>query len=199
MNTSKVNPLPGIPPEERSGCSPGGTAMTTKALFLDRDGTINVEKHYLWRVEDFEFREGIFQLTGEYYTKGYLIFVITNQAGIARGKYTEEDLGVLHRWMTQQFRNRGILITEIAYCPHHPDVTGACECRKPRPGMILRLLEKYGVDAGASLLVGDKMSDIMAGLSAGIGTNWLVKETGKVSKEHVTVYESGNTADQRLL
>ncbi len=173
--------------------------MTTKALFLDRDGTINVEKHYLWKVEDFEFREGIFQLADEYYSAGYLIFVITNQAGVARGYYTEKDLEVLHRWMTEQFRKKGIHITEISYCPHHPDVTGACSCRKPRPGMILRLLEKYGVDAGASLLVGDKMSDVEAGLRAGIGTNWLVRETGKVSKENVTVYKSGNTADQRLL
>lgn len=81
--------------------------MTTKALFLDRDGTINVEKHYLWKVEDFEFREGIFQLADEYYSAGYLIFVITNQAGVARGYYTEKDLEVLHRWMTEQFRKRG--------------------------------------------------------------------------------------------
>lgn len=173
--------------------------MQKKALFLDRDGTINVEKHYLYRVEDFEFREGIFQLTSEFYSKGYLIFVVSNQAGIARGYYREEDVVALHHWMTEQFREKGIIITEVAWCPHYPAISGECPCRKPRPGMILGLSEKYGVDRAASVLIGNKMSDIEAGLNAGIGTNWLVRETGKVTFENVIVYKSGNTPDQRLL
>lgn len=105
--------------------------MQKKALFLDRDGTINIEKHYLYRVEDFEFREGIFQLTSEFYSKGYLIFVVSNQAGIARGYYREEDVVALHHWMTEQFREKGIIITEVAWCPHYPAISGECPCRKP--------------------------------------------------------------------
>lgn len=174
----------------------GSRGKQQKALFLDRDGTINIDKHYLWKVEEFQFREGIFQLVNEFYSNGYLIFVITNQAGIAKRLYSEDDLQVLHRWMIAGFRKRGIHITDIRFCPHHPEFTGHCECRKPRPGMILDLAEKYDVDLEASVLIGDKMSDIEAGLNAGVGTNWLVKKTGKISSDNVTVYTSGNKTNQ---
>lgn len=167
-----------------------------RALFLDRDGTINVEKNYVFRIEDFEFREGIFELTHDYYSRGYLIFVITNQAGIARGMYTEEDLRILTHWMTGQFRKREIPITAVRHCPHHPEITGECACRKPQPGMILDLVREYDLDPGACVLVGDRMSDIRCGLNAGIGLNYLIRETGKVTTEDVIIYKSGDTADQ---
>jgi D-glycero-D-manno-heptose 1,7-bisphosphate phosphatase len=107
-----------------------------KALFLDRDGVINIEKEYLYKIDDFEFIEGIFSTCKYFQDKGYLLIVITNQAGIARGKYTENDLKLLNQWMVQQFSNRGVLISNVYYCPHHPKFTGECDCRKPNPGMI---------------------------------------------------------------
>ncbi len=161
-----------------------------KALFLDRDGTINVEKNYVFRKEDFVFREGIFELVRGYYRRGYRIFVITNQAGIARGMYTEEDFRVLTEWMAGQFREQGIEISAVYHCPHHPRFTGECGCRKPQPGMILEAVRQYGLDPGRCLLIGDKPGDAEAGLRAGIGRNYLVKETGKVTLRNVTVYKS---------
>ncbi len=160
-----------------------------KALFLDRDGTINVEKNYVFRKEDFEFRDGILELARSYYQQGYLIFVITNQAGIARGYYTAGDVEKLHAWMEEQFREYGIELTKIYYCPHHPDLTGPCSCRKPAPGMILDAIREYDVDPESSVLFGDKISDVEAGISARIGTNYLVRETGTITVKNVTLYK----------
>jgi D-glycero-D-manno-heptose 1,7-bisphosphate phosphatase len=174
-------------------------AMKDRALFLDRDGTINVEKNYVWRIEDFEFRQGIFKLLRHYFKAGYLIFVITNQAGIARGYYSEEDMNRLNEWMKETFRKRGVGITKIYHCPHHPDFTGECSCRKPNPGMILKAIEEYALDPLKCVLIGDKLSDVQAGIGAGIGTNYLISEKGKVILKDVFVYTGGNTADQRLL
>jgi len=163
--------------------------MKPKALFLDRDGTINVEKNYVFKIEDFEFRDGIFELVHAFFNCGYLIFVISNQAGIARGYYTEEDFLKLTGWMEEQFRLRGIKITATYHCPHHPDFTGVCGCRKPNPGLILRASLEYDLDLASSVLIGDKLSDIHAGLNARVGTNYLIRETGRVKLEDVIVYE----------
>ena len=164
--------------------------MQNKALFLDRDGTINVEKNYVFRIEDFEFREGIFELVREYSSQGYLIFVVTNQAGIAKGLYTEEDFQLLNDYMVSQLREKGIVIADVRHCPHHPEFTGRCRCRKPEPGMILDLVGEYDLDPEACVLIGDRMRDILSGLRAGIGVNYLVKETGRITIEDVTVYKS---------
>ena len=107
-----------------------------KALFLDRDGVINIEKNYVFRVEDFEFTPWIFELCKKYQNEGYLIFVITNQAGIARNIFTERDFFILTDWMIHQFKNQDITITKVFFCPHHPDFTGNCDCRKPNAGLI---------------------------------------------------------------
>jgi D-glycero-D-manno-heptose 1,7-bisphosphate phosphatase len=163
--------------------------LQNKALFLDRDGTINVEKHYVYKMEDFEFREGIFELVQDFFQRGYLVFVITNQAGIARGFYSELDFHLLNGWMVEQFRLKGIEITKVYYCPHHPDITGDCPCRKPHPGMILEAESEFGLDLASSVLIGDKESDVEAGLNAHVGTNYLIKETGKVNLEDVIVYK----------
>ncbi|KOP71883.1 D,D-heptose 1,7-bisphosphate phosphatase [Bacillus sp. FJAT-21945] len=152
-----------------------------KALFLDRDGVINVEKNYVHKIEDFEFIDGIFELTKYFQDKGYLIIVITNQAGIGRGYYTEEDFHKLNDWMIDQFKQRGILITEVYYCPFHP-THGIGEYkkdsfdRKPNPGMILNAARKYNFNLSESILIGDKESDIEAGKSAGVGMNILFLE-----------------------
>ena len=139
-----------------------------KALFLDRDGVINIEKHHAYRKEDFEFTKGIFELCKEYAAAEYLIIVITNQAGIAKGYYTEADFYSLTDWMIEQFRAQGVIISRVYHCPHHPDITGPCECRKPNPGMILKAIKDFDLDISECALIGDKESDLLAGRNAGI-------------------------------
>lgn len=151
-------------------------SQSKKALFLDRDGTINIEKNYVYKIEDFEFTDGIIPLIKSYQDKGFLIFIITNQAGIARGYYTEKDYFILTEWMLKQFENNGISISKVYHCPHHPEITGPCICRKPNPGMILQAIEEFNIDPQQSVLIGDKQSDILAGKNAGIGTNLVLKD-----------------------
>jgi len=145
-----------------------------KALFLDRDGVINKEKNYLYKIEDFEFIDGVFETCRYFQEKGYLIVIITNQAGIARGKYTEDDFTKLTTWMLQEFKKENIEITKVYYCPHHPDFTGECSCRKPKPGMILDAKKEFNINLENSILVGDKNSDIEAGLNVGIEKSFLI-------------------------
>jgi D-glycero-D-manno-heptose 1,7-bisphosphate phosphatase len=145
----------------------------TKALFLDRDGVINKEINYLYKIEDFELVDGILELCKYYQDNDYLIIVITNQAGIARGKYTKKDFEILTKWMINLFKMNNITISEVYHCPHHPEFTGVCPCRKPNIGMILKAKEKYNIDLSNSILIGDKESDIDAGLNANIGLNIL--------------------------
>jgi D-glycero-D-manno-heptose 1,7-bisphosphate phosphatase len=147
-----------------------------RALFLDRDGVVNVEKNYVWRIEDFEFMPGIFGLCETARKLGFLIVVITNQAGIGRGYYTEADFQHLTEWMIGEFRARGIGIDRVYHCPYHP-TAGLGEYRresfhrKPNPGMILGARDELGLDLSESVLVGDKESDIKAGIAAGLRYN----------------------------
>lgn len=145
-----------------------------KALFLDRDGVINVDSNYVHRVEDFEFLPGIFDLCNAAAERGYLIVVVTNQAGIGRGYYTEADFEHLTTWMVGAFRQRGVDIARVYHCPYHP-TEGVGEYRresfdrKPHPGMLLKARDEMGLDLAASVFVGDKDSDMAAGLAAGVG------------------------------
>jgi D-glycero-D-manno-heptose 1,7-bisphosphate phosphatase len=148
-----------------------------KALFIDRDGVINVDKVHVYRKEDFEFTRGIFELCRKYSDQGYLIIVITNQAGIAKGLYDEEDFRKLTLWMTEQFRERGIIISKVYHCPHHPDISGPCQCRKPAPGMILQGVKDFNLDISECILIGDNESDLEAGRRAGIPEPNLYKFT----------------------
>lgn len=138
-----------------------------KAVFFDRDGVININKHYGYEVSEFEFVDGIFQIM-DYFQKDYLIIIVTNQSGIARGYFTHDDLNKLHLWMKNIFKEKGIKIQEIYYCPHHPEFNEDCFCRKPKPGMILSAIEKYNININDSILIGDSNSDIKAGENAGI-------------------------------
>jgi D-glycero-D-manno-heptose 1,7-bisphosphate phosphatase len=145
-----------------------------RGFFLDRDGVINVDKHYVWRSEDFEFVPGIFELCATAQALGFVLIVVTNQAGIGRGYYTEEDYERLTAWMLARFRGRGIAIERVYHCPYHPTAgNGAYRRespdRKPNPGMILRARDDLGLDLTQSVLVGDKDSDIAAGRGAGVG------------------------------
>lgn len=157
-----------------------------KALFLDRDGVVNVEKNYLYKVEDFEFIEGIFELCKHYADLGYLIFIVTNQSGISRAYYSKKDFDILTDWMIGEFKNYGIVISKVYYCPHHPDTSGNCSCRKPEPGMILNAKREFNLDLSRSLIVGDKERDIEAGMNAGMKETYLFDENNEIQSSKAT-------------
>jgi D-glycero-D-manno-heptose 1,7-bisphosphate phosphatase len=147
--------------------------MTRKALFLDRDGIINIERDYVHRAADFTFVDGIFELCRAAGRHGFLPVVITNQSGIARGLYTEADFAVLTDWMIGKFAAEGIAIAKVYHCPYHPEASvERYRCnhadRKPSPGMILRARDDLKLDLSASILIGDRLTDIEAGRRAGI-------------------------------
>jgi len=144
-----------------------------KALFLDRDGVVNVEKNYLHKIEEFELVEGIVEVCRAYQESGYLIIIVTNQSGISRGYYSEEDFAILSQWMVEYFKTLGITITHIYHCPHHESIDGACECRKPEPGMFLEAQKAYDLDMKMSVMIGDNERDIEAAQRAGVGMNIL--------------------------
>jgi D-glycero-D-manno-heptose 1,7-bisphosphate phosphatase len=150
-----------------------------RALFLDRDGVINEDRHHVHRIEDFHFIDGIFDLCRAATDAGLAIIVVTNQAGIARGLYTEQQFQALTDWMNARFAEQGVRIDQVYYCPHHPvHGTGLfkrdCHCRKPGPGMILRARDDHGICLRNSILIGDKQSDIVAAKTAGVGTSVLI-------------------------
>ncbi len=153
-------------------------AAARPALFLDRDGVINVEKHYVHRREDFEFVDGIFELCAAYRDAGFRIVVVTNQSGIARGYYGEDDFAELSRWMRARFAEHGITVDGVYHCPHHPDITGACACRKPEPGMFLDAAHDLNLDLARSVMVGDSERDIVAARRAGVGHTFLYAPGG---------------------
>ncbi len=155
-----------------------------KALFLDRDGVINVEVNYLHKIEEFIFIDGIFELCKYYQDLGYIIVVVTNQSGIARGYYTEYDFNKLTTWMIAEFAKKDIEIKKVYYCPHHPDFSSTCSCRKPKPGMLLEAKKEFDIDMKNSVMIGDKERDIEAALNAGLIETYLFDErsTCKISK-----------------
>lgn len=148
--------------------------MTRAALFLDRDGVINVDHGYVCRPEDFDFIEGVFDLVAAAHRQGYLVVVVTNQAGIGRGYYSEAEFHALTDWMRARFVERDGYIDAVYFCPFHPE-HGVGEyrresgCRKPAPGMLLQAGRELDIDFGKSILVGDKPSDMAAGRAAGVG------------------------------
>ena len=150
-----------------------------KALFLDRDGVINKDFGYVHKKEDTVFLDGIFEIIAHAKRNGYLVFVITNQAGIGRGYFAESDFHLYMQWMLSVFKNKGCVIDGYYYCPHHP-IYGLgtyrveCDCRKPKPAQIKRAAEEHSISLEHSVLIGDKYSDLEAGRTAGIRDLFLV-------------------------
>ena len=170
----------------------------SKILFLDRDGVINVDSGHPWRITDIQFCDGIFDFVRRANAAKFIVVVVTNQAGIAKGMYTEEDFKLLTQWMNGQFQLANAVIDSVEYCPHHPDgiidrYRIQCECRKPQPGMICGALKAYSGDAARSILVGDRATDIEAAVSSNIGTAYKLVSGGAVtkrdSKSNTTIVE----------
>ncbi|WP_337875660.1 HAD family hydrolase [Elioraea sp.] len=148
--------------------------MTRPALFLDRDGIINLDTGHVHRVEDFTFREGIFDLCAAAQAQGLALVIVTNQGGIGRGLYSESDFHRLTAWMLARFADRGIRFTGVEFCPDHPEhgigrYRRTTPRRKPGPGMILDACAAHGLDPARSTILGDRATDMQAGAAAGLG------------------------------
>ena len=142
------------------------------AVFLDRDGTINVEKEYLIHPGDFEFLPGVPEALKKLQQAGFLLIVVTNQSGIARGYFSLEQVNKLHQYVTLQLEQFGVSLAGIYICPHHPtcgqgEYLRDCECRKGKPGMLFEAAEDLNIDLCNSFMIGDKLADIEAGHAAG--------------------------------
>jgi UDP-N-acetylmuramoyl-tripeptide--D-alanyl-D-alanine ligase len=158
-----------------------------KAIFMDRDGVVNEEVSYLSNPNDFRFIEGSIEAMRILKNLGYLLIVITNQAGIARGYFTEKALEKIHQKMRRSLEENDITLDDIYYCPHHPNFTGPCECRKPQPGMILAAAKKYDIKLDQSYMVGDTLKDIETGYNAKVKTVLVMtgygrEEVNKINK-----------------
>ena len=154
--------------------------MTIKTIFLDRDGVINKETGYLHKIENFKFINGVFEACQHYEQLGYKIIIVTNQSGISRGHYSEDDFRNITDWMITQFNKNNIQILDTFHCPHLPD--SGCNCRKPKPGMLLEAKKKYNINMLESWMIGDKETDITAAISSGINNTILIKSGHKINE-----------------
>ena len=150
-----------------------GTASPRKALFLDRDGVININHGYVHTPANTDWVPGIFQLVADAQARGHACIVVTNQAGIGRGLYDEAGFLAYTAWMHAQFAARGTPLLATYWCPHHPDAGLGdyrvdCNCRKPRAGMLLQAIERFDIDPPGSLMIGDKQGDLDAAAAAGV-------------------------------
>lgn len=167
-----------------------------KAIFLDRDGTINVEKDYIYKCEDLVFEEGSVEALKTFKNLGYILIVVSNQSGIARGYFTEEDLKAFNDNMNEKLKEESVEITEFYCCPHHPDGLAeykkVCDCRKPNNKMLEDAIKKYNIDREKSYMIGDKVSDIGAGLKSKlktvlVKTGYGLKDMEKIDKNETLV------------
>ncbi len=153
--------------------------MSNRCVFFDRDGTINIDKGYIFKKEDFVFRDGIVDSIIRLKNAGYMIIVVTNQSGIARGLYSENDVIALHTYINEYLAGFSTKIDAFYYCPHY--INGKikkysikCDCRKPNPGMFYYAQKDYDIDLSSSYMIGDKESDIIAAMRAGINDTFII-------------------------
>lgn len=152
--------------------------MPRKALFLDRDGVINVDTGYAHQPEQIVFIDGIFDFCRKAVALDYLLIVVTNQSGVARGMFSKNEVHDLMRWMQERFVKEQCPWTAYYFCPHHPDIGNPrykrdCDCRKPKPGMIAQAAKDWNIDLASSILIGDSERDIEAAKAAGVG-KWVL-------------------------
>lgn len=166
-----------------------GFRGTKRAVFIDRDGTLNVEKDYLYRVEECELIPGVGEAICRLNDAGWLVVVVTNQSGVARGYYGEQEVERLHRHMAAELARNGGLVAGWYYCPHHPSgaepYNKTCDCRKPLPGMLLQAADELAIDLSRSWMVGDKVADVQAGLAAGCRPVLVKTGYGRQEAEHL--------------
>lgn len=158
----------------------------SRAVFLDRDGVINVEREYLWRIEEFEFVPGVVGALQRLVAAGWRLVVVTNQSGIARGYYGEDDYQRLTAHLRAELAAAGVHLDGVLHCPHLPDAPvvayrRACDCRKPAAGLLRQAASELSLDLAQCVLVGDKLSDVQAGRAAGLSRCWLVRSGHVVS------------------
>ena len=149
--------------------------MKEKACFLDRDGTLNVEVNYLHEPEKLELEKYVPEALQLLKSNGFKLIVITNQAGVARGFYEEKDIALVHAKMQELLQEYGVKIDKFYYCPHHPDFSGECECRKPGTALFRQAAAEFNIDLAESYMIGDRLSDIQAGENAGCKKTFLLK------------------------
>ncbi|PLR32875.1 D-glycero-beta-D-manno-heptose-1,7-bisphosphate 7-phosphatase [Chimaeribacter californicus] len=177
-------------------------AQQVPAIFLDRDGTLNVDHGYVHEIDNFQFIEGVIEACHTLKQMGFALVVVTNQSGIARGMFTEDQFMQLTEWMDWSLADRDVDLDGIYFCPHHPEGSveayrQECECRKPHPGMLLSAQQELNIDMAASYMVGDKPEDMQAGLTAGVGTKVLVRSGKPVTEdgEHYADWVLNSLAD----
>lgn len=157
------------------------------AAFLDRDGVINRDFGYVHSIEQFEFLPGAIKAMKALHDAGFQLVVVTNQSGIGRGYYSEAQFAQLTDEMTRMLQQHGVPLAGVFYCPHAPSLDGesTCDCRKPMPGMILEAAQSLRLDLNRSILVGDKASDIDAGIAAGVARCFAVGTNGTLGHNYV--------------
>lgn len=169
--------------------------MLSRALLLDRDGVVNVDRHYVHRIDDFEFMPGLTDLLRRAIDLGYRVIIVTNQAGIARGRYSEAQYQTLTDWLLRTLERQGLGLTDILHCPYHVDGTPPWRrdswWRKPNPGMLLEAAQRHRLDLSRSLLIGDMETDMQAGRAAGVGHCLLLRP-------EFTPHSAESVADQEI-
>lgn len=167
-----------------------------RAAFLDRDGVVNLDGGYVYRVADFHFVPGVLQGARRLRALGYALVIVTNQSGIGRGYYSEAQFAELTAWMSRTFAAAGAPLAGIHFCPHHPtDALGRyrvdCDCRKPMPGMLLQTGRELEIDLADSVLFGDRESDLQAALAAGLAHRILLGTDGLAVPSPLTDLSTG--------
>lgn len=161
---------------------PHGKQKPSKIVFLDRDGVINKDTHYLYKISDFEFQPEIVGTCLYLLKLNYQLIIVTNQSGIARGYYNKEDFYTLNDWMLKKLKQQGVEILDVFFCPHGPE--SDCPCRKPKPGMFINASNKHNIDLKKSWMIGDRSTDIEAANAAGIDNTILFNsDTENLSTE----------------